>query len=1178
MTSARVLRASLLVLVATTMLLGQGDTGGIGGTVLDPSGAVIPGAAITVTKADTGVSYPTVSTESGGYSVRGLRAGVYTVEVEQPGFKKLVQDNVVVTIGSVTPPDLTLVVGATTETVEVVTALPTLKKETTDVSTSIDPTTWLDLPLNASGGRKPFNFIVLSPGVSGLGGETFDHTINGGQILGTQVLIDGMDAGGALGTPGDVNKALRLPPEVFQEFTLNTSNYSAEFSNTTGGYYSFTVRSGTNELHGNLFEFLRNDKLDSKNWFAAERGINRQNEYGGSVGGPVWLGDAYDGRNKSFWFFALHRFVIKRAPSSGLISVPTAPFKNGNFAGLVNAFGDQISIYDPATTRDDGTGGFTRDRFPGNTIPDGRISPVGANILSFYPAPTRAGETNNFLEKQINDQTIDSVTIKVDHRFNQQYSIHWSGSRSQGTVKSCFNPCFDPEGETGATNKITSLLPASFMRASFDIMASPTVLINFAGGVTRHLVLTTFTSFGANRSQRLGIGNIVGNGPFPSQNIPPYVSMGAGGTGTNEFFIGTQTNALQSISIVRGKHSFKIGAEQRGIRTDHDLPSNSGRFRWNQAETAFPSQAGTTGYALASVLLGYVDSADQHVQEFTGASRFGYYGAYVQDDYKMLPNLTWNIGLRWEVYLPMYGVHDNYSIMDPARPNPGAGGLPGAIIFAGFGEGREGRRRLTPPFSWNNWGPRLGVAWEARPGTVIRSAYGLNYVGPLSAGTGSIRGYHPGFSSDPFFQTPNAGIDPAFIIDDGFPQFDRPPFIDPAFGIGSSTALWDSNASEPAYIQQFHFTIQQELAQDWMFETAYVGSKGTRLNSGVTNLNQVHPNFLSLEGLLFGNITDPAVAAAGFRPPYPAFVEDFGLRASLAQALRPFPQYNHVAGGANLPVIPFLGGVQTGNSTYHSFQMKLKKQLSRGFFLLTSYTWAKHLGDSNSSMGGFFGSGARDHYNRQLEKSLSPTHTPQRLTIAFSYKLPFGPGKPFGADTSGALAKLIGGWQVNGIMDYMAGRPMGAFINNGLPLFNELVQNGRVGGSNATMPNVVSGVPQKLHSGGAFDPQIDFVTGDGERYLNIDAFADPGFAIGNGPATLPQVRGFNFLSENFGLVKRTPITERINLEFRFELFNAFNRHSFGRSTDSNISHPTFGAIFGTALSGREGQFGLKINF
>ena len=1165
MLGSRILRVSLLILVATTMLMAQGDTGGIRGTVLDPSGAVIPGAVITVTKVDTGVSYPAVSTESGSYSVRGLRAGVYIVEVEQPGFKKLVQDNVVVTIGAVVPMDLTLEVGATTETVEVVAALPTLKKETTDVSTSLDPTTWLDLPLNASGTRAPYNFIVLSPGVSGRDGDTFDHTINGGQILGTQVLVDGMDGSGALGTPGDVSKTLNLPPEALQEFTLNTANYSAEFGNTTGGYYAFTIRSGTNDLHGNLYEFLRNDKLDSKNWFAAERTITRQSQYGGTVGGPVWLGDAYDGRNKTFWFFSLDRFTTKGAPQTNLTSVPSAAFKSGDFSNLGKI------IYDPATTRIVG-GELVRDPFPGNIIPSDRISPVSARILAFYPLPDRAGETDNFLEGRVSESTVDSVTIKIDHRFNQKYSVHWSGSRAHKPSHSCSTPCFDPNDSISASSINNGTNPASISRASFDVMVSPTVLLNFAAGVNRHLSGASFESTGGGGipwKERLGIGNIVGNGPFPTQTIPPYAQMGPGGTGTDELFIGQQRQLQQSISMVRGKHNVKVGAEQQTLRTSHSLPSNSGRFRWSAAETAFPGQAGTSGEALASHLLGWVDDADQHVQAFTGDSIFGRFSAYIQDDYKMLPNLTWNIGLRWELYLPMYSPHDNYSIMDASRANPAAGGLPGAIIFAGNGPGREGRRRLTPPYSWNNYGPRLGFAWEVRPGTVIRSAYGITYVGPLGAGTGSIREYHQGFSSDPGFSSPNNGIDPAFIIDDGFPTFDVPPFIDPGFGLFSDIAMWDNNASEPAYIQQWNFTIQQDLGSDWTYEIAYVGSKGTRLTSGMLNPNQVNPVHLSLgNALLSANIDDPIAVAAGFRRPFPNFDR------TVAQSLRQFPQYNHVGASANLPVIPFLGGAQVGSSTYNSLQMKLQKQLSRGFFFLSSFTFAKHIGDSNSSMGGFFGYAPRDHFNRTLEKAVAPTNVPRRLTLSFSYELPIGPGRSYAADVSPALGKVIGGWQINGIMDYMNGRPMGHFIDNNLPLFNELImgQNGRLRGNNAHMPNIVSGATQKLHDGGTFDPQDDL-------YLNISAFADAGFAIGDGPMANPKIRGFAFLSENFGLSKRTSITERVNLEFRFEMFNAFNRHSFGRNIGNFISDPgQFGVVSGTAQSGRQGQMALKLSF
>ena len=253
--------------------------------------------------------------------------------------------------------------------------------------------------------------------------------------------------------------------------------------------------------------------------------------------------------------------------------------------------------------------------------------------------------------------------------------------------------------------------------------------------------------------------------------------------------------------------------------------------------------------------------------------------------------------------------------MDASVPNPAAGGRPGALIFAGFGPCRENRRPLTPPISWNNYAPRLGFAWPVTPNWVIRAGYGIGYFGPSSAGTGSIREYNVGFAADPGFQSTDQGITPAFVWDNGFPAFRRPPAIDPGFQVGGNISLWDSNASEPSYTQSWHFTVQRQLAPGWLLDTAYVASKGTRLNSGAINVNQVDPAFLPLGDLLRLPIENPAVATAGFAAPYP------GFEGSLAQALRPFPQYLFVGTSANPVLIPFLGGAQIGNSTYPGFPL-----------------------------------------------------------------------------------------------------------------------------------------------------------------------------------------------------------------------------------------------------------------
>ena len=1052
------------------MMPAQTDRGGIRGTILDPTGAVIPRANVAVVNVATGATFRTESTAVGNYNIASLRAGTYQVEVEHPGFKKLVRENVKVNVNGIRALDLKLEVGATTEVITVEAVAPQLKTETSELATNINPQTFLDLPLNASGGRRLADFVALAPGVRGI---LLSFNVNGGQMLSSQILIDGLDVSGALATPGDT-RSLTLPPEALQEFTLVTSNASAQFGNTGGGILSFSVRSGTNALHGNVYEFLRNDKLDTRGFFPAERSINRQHDYGGSVGGPIIIPRLYNGKNRSFFFFNLNRFVVRRAPQSRFISIPSVAFKRGDLSGLRDRTGNLIPIYDPATTRADGMGGFTRDPFPGNIIPEDRFSAISRKAVGFYPDPERSGIVDNFLEKVVNQTNKDNFTIKADHRITSVHNVSVTLNREHNPTVQCSNPCFSPE-DVGATSIRDLDFNQSLARATYDWIVSPTVLLHLTAGVNRQGFISNFRHTGFMWAERLGLKGVLGNGPFPTIEMPPFIHLGNRGLGTDDALQGTNLHYTESLSLVRGRHNFKFGAEQRYLRTDHRRPTNSGRFFFSRNETAFPGQIrnpitgaladgrSVTGNSFASFLLGWVDRADHHVQEFAGASRFGYYGAYFQDDIKFTRNFTLNLGIRWDLYLPMYGVHDNYSIMDPSVSNPGAGGLPGAMIFAGFGPGRVGRRRLTPPISWNNYAPRLGLAWSVTPNWVMRAGYGISYFGPASAGTGSIREYNVGFAAEPLVRSTDNGVTPAFLWDDGFPFFVRPPFIDPVTANGGQTSLWDPNASEPAYTQSWHFTVQRQLAPGWLLDAAYVASKGTRLNSGAINANQVHPSFLALGNLLTKPIDDSEVAAAGFRPPYPDF------EGSLAQALRPFPQYLFVGTSANLVSIPLLGGAQIGNSTYHSLQLKLEKQFSKGLFLLASYTWSKYITDASSSMGGFFGTTARDHYNRRLAKSLSPGNLPQRLAIAFNYELPIGPGKPFAENATGPVGKLLGGWHLNGVLDYASGDPITVEIANALPLFNDL-----------NLPDVVPGVPQTLD---ANEP--------GAQYLNPQAFAVP---------------------------------------------------------------------------------------
>jgi hypothetical protein len=354
--------------------------------------------------------------------------------------------------------------------------------------------------------------------------------------------------------------------------------------------------------------------------------------------------------------------------------------------------------------------------------------------------------------------------------------------------------------------------------------------------------------------------------------------------------------------------------------------------------------------------------------------------------------------------------------------------------------------------------------------------------------------------------------------------------------------MWWDNANKPMYKQDFNFTVERQLAANLSLDVAYVGAKSTRLNTGAVNPDQLNPIYLSLGGLLQNDINSPAVAAAGFRAPYPGFT------GSLAQALRPFPQYTGVGTEQSANI---------GNATYHSLQTKLEKRFSQGLWLLTSYTWSKTITDSNSTLGSFFSPGARDNYNRAIEKGLAVFDVPHRLVVGFNYELPIGPGKPL--LSKGVASKILGGWQVNGILTYQAGVPIQISANNTLPIFN---------GGNT--PNSIPG--QKVSSScSGFDPNA-------ARLLNAGAFSVPGTnQFGNSAQVLPNTRNCPVYNEDFGLMKKFYIRESIYFEFRFEMFNAFNRVVFG-SPASNINNSNFGQVTSQANTPRNGQAALKFYF
>lgn len=1125
--------AALLALAAGVVCLGQTERGSIRGTVEDSTGAVIPGATVTATNSATGVQATTASTESGNYSLPNLPAGYYTVAAEKTGFKRLVRENVKVDVASVTGLDLQVQVGEVTESVTVSDAAPQLRSETSSVATSINPKTYLDLPLAAGGGRSPEAFIFLAPGTSG---DTFDAHINGSQTLSKEIQVEGLSMAIAE-VPGDP-RTFTMPPDAIQEFSITTSSYSAEFGNSGGGIGQFTVRSGTNDFHGSAYEFFRNDKLNARGFFLGSRPIRRENEFGFSIGGPIRIPKIYNGQNRSFFFFNYNNFKFRSGPANQLGSVPTAAFKRGDFGELRDNQGNLIPIYDPASTRSDGQGGFTRTAFPNNVIPPDRISTVARNILGYVPDPQFPEIVNNYLSLNKNRTDKPFYTWKLDHNFNANHRI--SGMWNMGKLEDNGPIAILPPPIASTRD---SIFTQKTLRLSYDWTLSPTMINHAAAGFNRQNQTLIAPEQGGGWAEKVGLRGVP-NGAFVGINFAPLTALAQ----NQEYFTSISNTYLlaDSLTWIAGKHNIKIGVDYRRLQDNFVFPSTTGNYNFDRTGTAFPSAAlrSTTGNAFASFLLGYVNNGGFRVSEIGTGGRWGYFASYIQDDYKLTPRITLNLGLRWDLHLPLTEANDLYSIMDPTVPNPRAGGILGAVIFAGEGQGRTGRSRLTNGISYNNWGPRLGLAWKVNEKTVFRGGYGIGYFPQGALGGGNVRAHAAGFEATANFLSQDQGLTPAFLLDSGFPQnYDRPPFIDPGYNVGLGVNMWNDNAHEPMYRQDFNAGIQYQIANNLLLDFGWVGQKSTRLNTGVFNANQVHPSYLRLGELLTRNINDPAVAAAGFRPPFAGFT------GTLAQSLRPFPQYTGVG---------ILNSANIGNSTYHSLQVKLEKQYSSGLFLLSSYTWSKSLTDASSVLGGFFSTSARDHYNRRIEKALATYDVPSRLVMAMNYELPLGPGKRY-ASGKGVVSKVVGGWQVNAVLNYQSGQPIGVGVNNTLPLFNS-----------RNLPDMVAGVNPLIENSN-FDPAQHL-------YMDINAFRNPApFTFGNAPSVL-NVRNFRFFNENIGVIKRTYFTETINLEFRFEMFNVFNRVRFGGPA-TNVNDPfNFGKISSQANAPRDGQLALKFNF
>jgi hypothetical protein len=1123
-----------LFLATGLTLLAQSDRATITGRVLDATSAPIPGATLTATNQATGVKYTSTTNEAGNYLVQQIPYGRYDFTAEAAGFRRLVRKDVDISVGQTLTLDLTMEIGQVEQQIEVVGSAPVVESSTSDVSTTVTSRQVMDLPLSVSGNmRNPEQFIFLTPGVTGTAGNT---QINGSPSRGKEILFDG----GSATSPESGGLLFTYPSvEAIGEFRLVGTNFSAEYGRTGGGFEVFTTKSGTNELHGALFDYFRNDVFDARGFFARSTPVNRQNEFGGTLGGPVVIPKLYDGRNRTFFYFVYSGFRYRAGATNELLSIPSLDFRRGDFSGLVDRNGRQIPIYDPGTTQFV-NGQYTRQQFPGNIIPESRFSSVAKNIIGELPQPTNAGILNNFLA--IGAQTFDrdQIDVKIDHAFSDV-------NRISGFVYIGSQTSVAPERlPVPFTNALNEERPSRWVRINHDYIFSPVSLNHLTLSFTREVQQWRKLSADQDWPNRIGLKGVqTGEG-----NVFPQMSFSDGYTtwADDSKSVGKQANNVYQISDnfthVSGKHTLKFGGDYRWMQTNGaDFFLSQGSFAFRSQETAFPTTEGraNSGNGFASFLLGAVDNARYNVLAVVPGNRYKYFATYFQDDWKVSSRLTLNLGLRYEIFFPRTESFNNLSGFDPTVPNPAAGNIPGAIAFLGDGPGRNGRTSFADTW-YKGFGPRFGFAYSLTPKTVLRGGYGIAYAaGNATAGLRSSQRFGFGFNYQPSFQSTDVGVTPGLNLDTGFPPSGITlPLIDPSVANGSEVEYSARGDGRPPYFQNFTFSVQRELPASILVEASYVGVKGTRLGTNLNNINELDPAYLNLGSLLTRPANSPEAVAANIRLPYPSFT------GTVAQALRPYPQFANVL-ERSMP---------NGNSTYHALQTKIEKRFSSGFSVLAAYTWSKTLSDADVLAGG--GPAGQTFYNRRLEKAVATTDVPHSFALSYVYELPFGPGKPF-LNGGGFTGKVAGGWTLTGIHQYSTGVPVVLSANNTLPLFNGTLR-----------PDVMSGVPRTLDND-HFDPAVD-------RWINPAAFATPsGLRVGTAARSYTDLRAPNYLNESFGLIKRTPLTERILLTFRAEFFNAFNRVVFG-GPEGSVSNANFGRISRQANTPRQGQLALRLEF
>jgi hypothetical protein len=1164
--------------------LAQESRATLSGSVTDSSGAVVVGATLKLSNVDTNVFLTTITNTAGQYRFLFVNPGNYKLNAEMAGFKSFERSNLALHVNQSATIDITLQVGEHSETVTVSTEAPLLETEKVDRGLVVDKKRITDLPLNV---RNPIMLAALSTGIVHTGGQAHlnpfsnsgisSWSINGGLTNNTEFLMDGAPNNAYSGRQ---NRIAYVPPaDAVEEFKVMTGIYDAQYGRTGGGIINISVKSGTNAYHGSAYEFLKRTALNANTFSNNAKGLPRQgrslDQYGFTFGGPARLPKLYKGKDRTFFFFAAEGYGEDlHFPDESITSVPTVEQKRGDFSQTRDDAGRLITIYDPMTGRFEGSR-WVRGPFPGNVIPASRINTTSARILSLYPDPNSSTPSsplwqNNFvLSPNPGRFDFHNYTARLDHNFGPRQRVYgrWSWNRHESLRIKNAIPGLGADHQTGG--KTNNGIVIDWV----SVINSDTIL-NLRGSLTRwqedlpgfpHNFDATQWGWPRELVNQLPIRSRTGTRRYPTRVLfrqataalpgasrVPFISVESYGfLGSNTYLL-EPTNVLSlqpNVALTRGRHTIKTGLDFRVTRFTEQRPNYAGgRLNFDRGFTRsdYLVQDALSGNAIASLLLGFPQSGliDNNVFPYWQTL---YYAPWIQDDIKLTPKLTINVGLRWDVNLPPTERFNQMNRgffaneVNPITARIDRSRFPDFKVNGGLGfVGAGGQPRTPFDPDYNNIQPRIGAAYQLTSKTVLRGGWGIFYLSPIS------RGSDNGFSvSTPYVGTLDGGRTPANNVADPFPSGVLQPSgaskgLETFLGQGPSVS---NSRARIAYVHQFSFGIQRELPGRITIDASYVAAR-TREAIVSKPFNE-----LSLENLALGDSTrggDPNYLNQRVPNPFENLLPGTALNSATItrqQLLRPYPQFT----GFDMM------DLNDGAVWYNSLQVAVEKRYSHGLTFIVSYTFSKNI-EALSYLNG---------QDAGPTRTLTAWDRPQRLTIAPMYQLPFGPGRKFFNGTNGLVSRLLGGWEIVTTSTMQSGTPMSIPGNVFLlgdprlenPTWDRMFKTGVID-ANGAIRNVLPGEQPVFQ-------------------------VRPPFTLRTTPLRYGNLRNQWGTTFDSSLIKNIGIREGMTAQFRIEAFNVFNTPIFSSNPNLTPTSVSFGKIFrdnGQSNEPRIVQFGFRLEF